>query len=123
MDASLSFANASEFKDLVMELDIKDPELRAVVINMYPVNRIDSTGAHMLQEIIEDCRRNHVDVYLAGVKGPPRDVLERAGVIDLLGPQHLFHEVHDAVEIASDAVENVGGREEVPAHETEAVPS
>jgi SulP family sulfate permease len=123
MDASLSFANASEFKDLVMELDIKDPELRAVVVNMYPVNRIDSTGAHMLQEIIEDCRRNHVDVYLAGVKGPPRDVLERAGVIDLLGPQHLFHEVHDAVEIASDAVENVGGREEVPAHETEAVPS
>jgi SulP family sulfate permease len=123
MDASLSFANASEFKDLVMELDIKDPELRAVVINMYPVNRIDSTGAHMLQEIIEDCRRNHVDVYLAGVKGPPRDMLERAGVIDLLGPHHLFHEVHEAVEIASDAVENLDAREEVPAHQTEAVPS
>jgi hypothetical protein len=50
-------------------------------------------------------------------------MLERAGVIDRLGPHHLFHEVHEAVEIASDAVENLDAREEVPAHQTEAVPS
>lgn len=105
-----------------MELDINDPELRAVVINMYPVNRVDSTGAHMLQEIIEDCRHNHVDVYLAGVKGPVRDVLESAGVIDLLGPNHLFHEVHDAVEVASDQIETLDAHE-VPAHQTETIAS
>lgn len=114
MDASLSFANSAAFKDLVMELDINDPELRAVVINMYPVNRIDSTGAHTLFEIIEDCRRNNVDVYLAGLKGPVRDVLLDAGVIELLGSDHLFLEVHDAVEVASERAEQSAAPPEEP---------
>ena len=102
MDASLSFANATTFRDLIMELDVKDPELEGVVINMYPINRVDSTGAHALIEIIEDCHLNEVDVYLAGVKGPVMDVLKAAGVIDVLGSDHLFHEVHDAVKHASN---------------------
>jgi SulP family sulfate permease len=121
MDASLSFANASTFKDLIMELDVKDPELRAVVINMYPVNRVDSTGAHTLHEIIEDCRRNGVDIYFAGVKGPVRDVLAEAGVIEQAGTDHFFHEVHDAVETASD--EAPGEIREAHVHSPEAVPS
>jgi SulP family sulfate permease len=111
MDASLSFANASTFRDLIMELDIKDPELQAVVINMYPINRVDSTGAHALVEIIEDCGRNDVDIYLAGVKGPVKDVLSDAGVMDALGPNRLFHEVYDAVEHASTQEETANGRE------------
>lgn len=111
MDASLSFANASTFRDLIMELDIKDPELQAVVINMYPINRVDSTGAHALVEIIEDCDRNGVDIYLAGVKGPVRDVLNDAGVMDALGPNRLFHEVYDAVEHASTQEEAANGHE------------
>lgn len=110
MDASLSFANASSFRDLIMELDVNDPELRAVVINMYPINRVDSTGAHALIEIIEDCRRNNVDVYLAGVKGPVMDVLQVAGVIDVLGPDHLFHEVHEAVKEATARYETTNGQ-------------
>lgn len=121
MDASLSFANASTFKDLIMELDVKDPELRAVVINMYPVNRVDSTGAHTLHEIIEDCRRNGVDTYFAGVKGPVRDVLAEAGVIEQAGTDHFFHEVHDAVETASD--EAPGEIREAHVRSPEAVPS
>ena len=121
MDASLSFANATTFKDLIMELDTQDPELRAVVINMYPVNRVDSTGAHTLHEIIEDCRRNDVDVYFAGVKGPVKDALERAGVMDKAGADHLFHEVHDAVEAASDEASTTIREEQVRSQE--AVPS
>jgi SulP family sulfate permease len=121
MDASLSFANASTFKDLIMELDVKDPELRAVVINMYPVNRVDSTGAHTLHEIIEDCRRNGVDIYFAGVKGPVRDVLAEAGVIEQAGTDHFFHEVHDAVETASD--EAPGEIREAHVRSPEATPS
>jgi len=121
MDASLSFANASTFKDLIMELDVKDPELRAVVINMYPVNRVDSTGAHTLHEIIEDCRRNGVDIYFAGVKGPVRDVLAEAGVIKQAGTDHFFYEVHDAVETASD--EAPGEIREAHVRSPEAAPS
>lgn len=103
MDAALYFANVSTFKDLVGEIDMNNDALRAIVIDMYPVNRVDSTAAHALHEIIEMCRTNGIDLYLAGLKGPVHDVLNRAGVIHELGPQHLFHEVHAAVQAAEAA--------------------
>jgi SulP family sulfate permease len=103
MDAALYFANVSTFKDLVSEIDMNNDALRAIVIDMYPVNRIDSTAAHALHEIIEMCHENSIDLYLAGLKGPVHDVLSRAHVIHELGPDHLFHEVHEAVKAAEAA--------------------
>jgi SulP family sulfate permease len=104
MDANLYFATASPFRDLVLDLDVKDPALRAIVVDMYPVNQIDSTATHTLRKVIETCRRNGVRLYLAGVKGPVKDVLDAAGLSDELGPDRFFLEVHDAVEAAETAV-------------------
>ena len=113
MDANLYFPNVSTFRDLVLDLDVNDPALQAIVVDMYPVNQIDSTATHTLQKVIETCRRNGVDLYLAGVKGPVKDVLDAAGLSDELGSDRFFLEVHDAVEAAearaqrSDAPEAV----------------
>lgn len=106
MDANLSFANVSTFQDLVLDLDVNDPALEAIVIDMYPVNRIDSTATHTLRDVIETCRRGGVRLYLAGVKGPVKDVLDAAGLSDDLGEERFFLEVHDAVEAAEAAVED-----------------
>ncbi|MEF8797468.1 MAG: solute carrier family 26 protein, partial [Salinivenus sp.] len=97
MDANLSFANVSTFQDLVLDLDVNDPALEAIVIDMYPVNQIDSTATHTLRDVIETCRRSGVRLYLAGVKGPVKDVLDAAGLSDDLGEERFFLEVHDAV--------------------------
>lgn len=105
MDANLSFANVSTFQDLVLDLDVNDPALEAIVIDMYPVNQIDSTATHTLRDVIETCRRGGVRLYLAGVKGPVKDVLDAAGLSDDLGEERFFLEVHDAVEAAEAAVE------------------
>jgi len=107
MDANLYFANVSTFQDLVLDLDVNDPALRAIVVDMYPVNQIDSTATHTLQEIIETCRRNGVQLYLAGVKGPVKDVLDAAGLSEELGEERFFLEVHDAVEAAERDVEHM----------------
>ncbi|MFO8231907.1 MAG: solute carrier family 26 protein [Longimonas sp.] len=103
MDAALYFANVSTFKDLVSDIDMNNDALRAIVIDMYPVNRVDSTAAHALHEIIEMCHENSINLYLAGLKGPVHDVLSRAGVVHELGPNHLFYEVHEAVQAAESA--------------------
>ena len=100
MDANLYFPNVSTFRDLVLDLDVNDPALQAIVVDMYPVNQIDSTATHTLQKVIETCRRNGVELYLAGVKGPVKDVLDAAGLSEMLGPDRFFLEVHDAVEAA-----------------------
>jgi SulP family sulfate permease len=106
MDANLYFANASAFKDLVLEADVKSPALQTIVIDMYPVNRIDSTGVEALEEVIETCRRHGVTVLLAGVKGPVRDVLDDAGVSNDLGADNFFLEVHAAVQRAEAIAED-----------------
>ena len=104
MDADLYFANVSTFQDLLLDLDVNDPALRAIVVDMYPVNQIDSTATHALRDVIETCRRNGVELYLAGVKGPVKDVLDVAGLSEELGEDRFFLEVHDAAEAAERAV-------------------
>jgi SulP family sulfate permease len=105
MDANLYFANVSTFQDLLLDLDVNDPALQAIVVDMYPVNQIDSTATHALHEIIETCRRNGVELYMAGVKGPVKDVLDAAGLSEELGEDQFFLEVHDAAEAAEEEVE------------------
>ena len=100
MDANLYFATVEPFRDLMLTVDAEGEALRAIVVDMYPVNQIDSTGVDALAEVIETCRRQGIALYLAGVKGPVRDVLDRAGLSEDLGPERFFLEVHDAVEAA-----------------------
>jgi len=102
MDADLYFATAGRLRDLVRQVDTDDPALEVIVIDMYPVNRIDSTGTEALQEVIASCRQNGVEIYLAGVKGPVKDRLSASGVTDMLGEDRYFHEVHDAVVTAEE---------------------
>ncbi len=96
-DASLYFANVAFVKERIRGETDPAAGVRAVVLDAFSVNRIDSTAAHALGELVQELRRNGIELLLAGVKGPVRDVLERAGVVALLGPEHLFHEVEDAV--------------------------
>ena len=117
MDANLYFANASAFKDLVLEADVKSPALQTIVVDMYPVNRIDSTGVEALEEVIETCRRHGVTVLLAGVKGPVRDVLDDAGVSEDLGDDSFFLEVHAAVQRAESIAEENADDGETEARE------
>lgn len=101
MDASLFFANVAYFKEALREITQSSPEPRAVVIDSFPINRIDSSAAHALSEVIDDFAVRDIELYVAGMKGPVRDILEKAGVVDRIGRDRFFHEVHDAVEAAT----------------------
>ncbi|MFO8099875.1 MAG: solute carrier family 26 protein [Salinibacter sp.] len=100
MDANLYFATVAPFRDLLTTVDTQGEALRAIVVDMYPVNQIDSTGVDALEEVIESCRRQGIAIYFAGVKGPVKDVLEAAGVPEDVGRNRFVHEVHTAVERA-----------------------
>ncbi|MFW5972619.1 MAG: SulP family inorganic anion transporter [Bacteroidota bacterium] len=100
MDAALFFANAMHFKDRLREIEQQDAALRALVLDFYPVNRIDSTGVHTLKEIVEGAVERGIAVYMAGVKGPVMDVFQRAGIDRLITSDRFFMEVRDAVEQA-----------------------
>ncbi len=100
VDAPLFFGNAGFLKDKLREIAGRDPALDTLVLDAYPVNQIDSTAAHALREIVEEFRAAGIRFFFVGVKGPVRDVLEKAGIVHLVGADHFFFEVHQATEAA-----------------------
>jgi SulP family sulfate permease len=100
VDAPLFFGNATFLKDKLREIADRDPALDTLVLDAYPVNQIDSTAAHALKEIVEEFNAAGIRFFFVGVKGPVRDVLDRAGIVDLVGADHFFFEVHQATEAA-----------------------
>ncbi len=104
VDASLTFANANFLKDRIRQAVIAQgadsdgrPQLRAIVLDAYPVNRIDSTAVHALKEILEELDRAGIELRMAGVKGPVRDALERTGFVKELGEDRFHLMVDPAV--------------------------
>lgn len=106
IDASLTFANADFLKERIREA-ARGSSVRAVVLDAYTVNRIDSTAVHALLAVQDELRRAGIELRMAGVKGPVRDVLVRSGFEDRLGADHFHLEVADAVDAA-------GGNRERP---------
>jgi len=114
LDASLYFANAPFFRDEIEDIVSNDQEVRIIIIDAYPINRIDATGAQMLNELILDLRSRNVRVLFAGVKGPVMDVLVPAGIVDLVGQDAFFAEIRSAMGAAEDMLPEA--REHVIVH-------
>jgi SulP family sulfate permease len=97
-DAQLFFANASYFRDNLDELaDKKGKALKLIVIDAESINRVDSTGAEMLMERINYYQKKGIIFYLAGVKGPVRDSLFKAGILNKIDINHFFMNIYTAV--------------------------
>ncbi|GGG95091.1 sodium-independent anion transporter [Polaribacter pacificus] len=97
-DAQLFFANASYFRDNLDELAAKKGKaLKLIVIDSESINRVDSTGVDMLIERIKYYKKKDITFYFAGVKGPVRDALFRAGLLDVIGIDHFFMNIYTAV--------------------------
>lgn len=101
LDASLYFANAGYFKDQITRLDRQHGGLHALILNFFPVNRLDSSAVHALQEVIGEYKQRGVHILFAGVKGPVMDRMEKAGLVKAIGIEHFFLELHEAVDSLS----------------------
>jgi len=97
-DAQLFFANSSYFRDNLDQLaDKKGAALKLIVIDAESINRVDSTGTEMLMERISYYQKKGIIFYLAGVKGPVRDSLFRAGILNRIDINHFFMNIYTAV--------------------------
>ena len=98
IDDELFFANAAFFvRDVTDRLIASDPPATALVIDAEGVSDIDTTAVQQLEELVEDLSAADVAVTFARVRGPVRDMFERAGILDLIGEDAIYLEVDDAV--------------------------
>ncbi len=102
-DADLYFANVSYFKDSLEELvQQKGAALKAVIINAESINNLDSSAIHALEEVIDENRKRGFEIAFTGVKGPIRDAMKKAHLIEKIGENRFFLTIQDAVD-ACDA--------------------
>ena len=106
IDSGLFFATSQALDDRIRALTDGDPDsLRAVVLDLEAVSFIDSQGAEQLSQIHELVDAKGATLRITRVKPHVLAVLQRDGVIDLIGADHLHGNVHRAVEaqLADDA--------------------
>lgn len=98
IDGPIYFANVEYIKNkLDRWIEEKEDKVKMIVFNMESVTNIDSTGAHELNEWILTWRKAEIDICLSSIKGPVRDVLQRWGILEGLGADHIFIDDNQAL--------------------------
>ena len=96
LDAPLYFANSRGVADTIADIAATRPDLRFIVLDASAITSVDYTGAETLADLEEELQVAGVELHLATVRGPVRDVLGRTRVWRLLVDQYRVH--HDVAE-------------------------
>ena len=101
-DGQLYFVNKDYFKSSLLEaMEERGASLKHLVLNVEPMNYIDSSAAFMLRQLFEDLKSKGISISIAGPIGPIRDILKRSGIVSLLGEEAFFENTHSAYQVAS----------------------
>ena len=99
-DDGLFFVNADALGDRLRNVRIHaDPPLNGVILSLEGVNFIDTEGADSIKKIAQAGKDLNIDLHLARVKPQVIEVLDRDGVIDLIGAEHIHDDIASAVEL------------------------
>jgi len=98
LQAPLSFLNAYAFQSAIKRLVGGRPGLKLVVFEANAIVEIDYTGAKILADIVARLRAKGLDVAVARLEAVrAQESLARQGLTTLIGEDHLFHSVAEAV--------------------------
>lgn len=76
--------------------DALPPDTRWLIIDASAIPQIDSTATGMLDELHADLQKRGIVLGLAEIHTDARAMLQRAGVIDKVGPEMVFDNIEDA---------------------------
>lgn len=95
IDGPFFFGAAEKLKDT---LGAVAGTPRVLVLVMRQVSAIDSTGLHALKDMLRRFRGAGTGVIVVGLHAQPMVVLERAGLLDLLGRDNLVGTIDEGLE-------------------------
>jgi SulP family sulfate permease len=100
IDESLYFANSGFLEDRIRAALAERPDVRWIVLDFWSVNDIDAVAIETLEELMRQYRTSGRRFLFAGVKGPVRDLMERAGWGDTVGRDMWHLSVQHALDAA-----------------------
>lgn len=103
MDGGLFFATSDALEDRIREIIHSTPDLTGVVLDCAGINFIDSQGAAKMNDVVTLARDSGITLRLARLKKGVRATLERDGVLERIGTDHLHGNVDRAVRAQLEA--------------------
>lgn len=91
LDAPLYFANSQAVADRIGDIVASRPALRYVVFDASALSWIDYTGTETLAELDRTLGQTGVELHVAALRGPPRDILSRTRCGAWLTEQGRLH--------------------------------
>jgi len=115
--APLSFLNAQQFRsDVTAAMRSSSSPVRLFVLEATGIVEIDFTAALVLADIIRRCHADGVDFAIARLESVrAQEALARFGIDRLLGPDHLFHSVEEAIRALGKSQPAASRRHDHPA--------
>ncbi len=100
VDASLYFANMAFLEDFLRQRIVEKLEIKWIIMDLSGVNDIDAVAADTLSDMMENYHERGIQFLFAGMKGPVRDLVSKAGWqekygknIEYLSLQHALKDI------------------------------
>ncbi len=103
-DGALFFANASYLDEQVLKFRTNQPDLRYILLDARGINDMDASGEEALEMLCKRIRSAKLGFAMCGVKGHVLNVMERTGLIDEIGKEHMFADSKAAVAALVDRI-------------------
>ncbi|KAF8066266.1 SULTR2 [Scenedesmus sp. PABB004] len=108
VDAPMYFANVAYIHDRLRKYVQRAAAysaaggvaLQFLLLDMSPVTHLDSTGAHLLEQVHEEMAAQGIQLALCNPSAAVIALLERTGLPDAIGRGMIFVRMHDAVTCA-----------------------
>ena len=96
-DGALFFANASYLDEQVAKFRTEQPDLRYILLDARGINDMDASGEEALDMLCKRVRSAKLGFAMCGVKGQVLKVMERTGLIEEIGREHMYADSKTAV--------------------------
>jgi MFS superfamily sulfate permease-like transporter len=98
LDDRLFFANANYVESRIREAIAGSPTpVHWLVFDAEGLNHVDATGMDLRTNLVESLRRESITFVFARLKSPMTEHLRDAGLLRLVGDDHVYPTVHTAV--------------------------
>lgn len=97
IDGAMYFTNTGFIEKRLRNCFVERPELQTVIFNMVAVNDIDAVAIGMLEDLFLSLKEKQVRFVFAEVKGPVRDIMEKAGWTEKFGEKIKYRSLENVV--------------------------
>jgi SulP family sulfate permease len=103
LDGQLYYANAPTYREHVKAMiEERESPPRAVIFDSSSWYQIDLTSVEILKKMVNELRGEHIDAYMADVHVPVFEYGRKTGLLELIGEDHLFLTVDEALKCIED---------------------